>query len=477
MADITFSRLPSEATDRWSITAAVVSGDQALKALKVLPYLNEADITTENQARNKAYVERAVFYNATGRTLDGLMGVAYKKDPTTQLPEYLQYLLTDCDGMRNSIYQKSQAALANVLKTGRDGVMVDFNNRLQQPVINSYAADSIINWAFDDTGRLILVVLEESIEVRDGYEVKNITQWRELMLNNGVCTVRLWQLDKDKKPEIVQVADVNGQMVNELVMRSKSKVLDFIPFRFIGSRSNDATIDDTPLYALAKLNVAHYRNSADYEDSVFYVGQAQPWISGLSEEWRDHLIAQKTSYVGSRAPFLLPEGGAFGFAQPSPNTLVYEAMEQKEKQMVALGARLLDANAVQISATQSDNDKEASTSVLSMCAANVSEAFQTAISWCAVLLDKPLTKEDEQASFKINQDYSKLMVDPQALAAMVNAWQSGAISVNDVREYLRKQGVLATERTDDLIQDDIDMQEPNLANVQPLKLVNGNGKQ
>lgn len=464
MADISTSRIPSEALERWRTTSAVVAGDQALKALKVLPYLNKADKSEENIARNEAYCERAVFYNATGRTLDGLMGVAYKKDPTTQLPEYLQYLLTDCDGMRNSIYQKSQSVLSNVLKTGRDGLMVDFNNRLQRPVINSYAAESIINWAYDDTGRLILVVLAESIEVRDGYEVKYVDQWREMMLLNGVCTVRLWQKNKEGNAEIVQAKDADGNMVDELVMRSKSKPLDFIPFRFVGSRNNDANIDDTPLYALAKLNVAHYRNSADYEDSVFYSGQAQPWMSGLTEQWIEHAEFKKC-YVGSRAPMLLPENGAFGFAQPQPNTLVHEAMTHKETQMVALGARLLDANTVQISATQSDNDKEASTSVLSMCAANVSEAFQTAISWCAILLDKALTKEEEQSSFKVNQDYSKLMVDPQGLTAIVGAWQSGAIAVNDVREYLRKQGILATERTDELISADIETQEPNLGDV------------
>jgi Domain of unknown function (DUF4055) len=460
-SDITYNRISEEALERWRITTAVVSGDQALKALKVLPYLNSADMTEENKARNASYVDRAVFYNATGRTLDGLLGVAFKKDPTTILPEYLSYLLTDCDGMRNSLYQKAQATVSNLLKTGRDGLMVDFNNRLQKPVISAYAAESIINWKYDDTGGLVLVVLEESIEVRDGYEVKNIMQWRELMLVNGVCVVKLWQLDKDKKPQIVQIKDADGNMVDELIMRSKSKPLDFIPFRFVGSRNNDATIDDVPLYALAKLNVAHYRNSADYEDSVFYVGQAQPWISGLTEEWRDDLVKSK-QYIGSRSPFLLPEGGAFGFAQPSPNTLVYEAMEQKEKQMVALGARVLDQNAIQVTATQSDNDKEASTSVLSICCANASEAFQTAINWCARLLDKELTKEQEQETFKINQDYSTMVVDSQAVTSLVGVWQSKGIALSDLRAYLRKQGIIATERTDQEIDDDLDAEPPML---------------
>lgn len=466
--DITWSRLPADALERWAITRAVVSGDQAMRAAKLLPVLNPLDYSAENKSRNEAYVERAVFYNATGRTLDGLIGTAFKKDPSVALPVYLDYLRTDADGSRNSIYQQSQAVTAHLLQAGRHGLMVDFDGALNRPVIKSYTAENIINWRYAGPS-LTMLVLSETVDAHEdgGYGIDSVSQWREMYLDeSGRCVCRLWQLDKDGKPQIHQVADANGRMVDELVMRTQSKPsLDFIPFRFVGARNNDATIDDVPLYALAKLNVAHYRNSADYEDSVFYVGQAQPWISGLTEEWRDHLQAQKTAYIGSRAPFLLPEGGAFGFAQPSPNTLVYEAMNQKEAQMVALGARLLDQNAVQITATQSENDKEVSTSVLSMCAANANEAYQTAIGWCAVMVDKPLSVADEQATIKINQDYSRVVVDSQAVAALVAAWQTGVIAKSDLRNYLRSEGVIATERTDEDVDSDLSLEGPSLGEL------------
>lgn len=466
--DITFNRVPADALERWSVTRAVVSGDQAMRAAKLLPYLNPLDHSAENKARNEAYVERAVFYNATGRTLDGLIGTAFKKDPDLTLPAYLDYLRTDADGARNSIYQQSQSVVSQLLQAGRHGLMVDFDGALNRPVIKSYAAENIINWRYAGPS-LAMLVLFESVEVPEtgGYGIDSVSQWRELYLDeSGRCVCRLWQLDKDGKPQVRQVADANGKMVDELVMRTQSKPsLDFIPFRFVGARNNDASIDDVPLYALARLNVAHYRNSADYEDSVFYVGQAQPWISGLTEEWRDHLEAQKTAYIGSRSPFLLPQGGAFGFAQPSPNSLVKEAMDQKEAQMVALGARLLDQNAIQVTATQNENDKEVSTSVLSMCAANANEAYQTAIGWCAVMVDKPLSEADAQAAFKINQDYSRVVIDSQAVTALVAAWQTGVIAKPDVRAWLRSEGIIATERTDEMIEDDLALQGPALAGL------------
>lgn len=465
MTDITYSKIPEDAQERWAVVRAVVAGDQAMRKGGFLPTLNEADKSAENLARNKAYVERAVFYGATGRTLDGLIGIAFRKDPSHNLPGRLQYMLTDADGSKNSIYQQSQAVASNVLEVGRHGLMVDFDSRLNRPVIKSYNAESIINWR-NDGGQLSLVVLVETIEEPDGYGVNEVTQYRELALEGGVCVCRLWRVDDKGSARLHPVPDVNtATMVDQVVMRSQSKPLDFIPFRFVGSRNNDEGIDASPLYALASLNVAHYRNSADYEDSVFFVGQAQPWISGLTEEWREHLESQKTAYIGSRAPFLLPEGGSFGFAQPGPNTLVKEAMDQKEQQMIALGARLLDQTVRTTTATESENDKEVSTSVLSMCIANVNEAYQSAIGWCAEMLGKPLTDEEQQASYKINHDYSRTNIDSQAIAALVAAWQAGVIAKPDLRAYLRAEGIIAVERTDEEIDGELEMQGPALGTV------------
>jgi hypothetical protein len=37
------------------------------------------------------------------------------------------------------------------------------------------------------------------------------------------------------------------------------------------------------------MNIAHYHNSAEYENSVFLCGQIQPVMTGLDTEWRDWL--------------------------------------------------------------------------------------------------------------------------------------------------------------------------------------------
>jgi hypothetical protein len=459
--DITFDRCPADARERWQTVRAVVSGDQAMRAGKYLPTLNAQDKSLENESRNSAYVQRAVFYNATGRTLDGLIGLAFKRAPSGDMPPVLDYLLRNADGRGNSIYQQSQATLASVMMTGRHGLYIDYDNA-QRPCIKSYAAETIINWRYQD-GKLSMVVLKESAEVTDGYGVSEVDQWRELALENGQCVCRIWRMGDKGEPVQQAMTDSNGREVAQVVVRSRGHVLGYIPFQFVGSRNNDDGIDSAPLYDLARLNVAHFRNSADYEDSVFYTGQAQPWGSGVTADFLED-TKQNGLYVGARSVIWLPQGGAFGFAQPSPNTLVKEAMDQKEAQMIALGARLIDQTAIAVTATQNENDREASTSVLSMCASNVNEAYQNALLWCADMLDKPITLDEASGAFKISQDYARMKIDATAVSALVSAWQSGAIGLPDLRAYLRSEGVIAPERDDDMIDGDLEAQGPQLGN-------------
>jgi hypothetical protein len=452
--NISYNRIPPEALKRWAKVRAVCAGADEVKKGGYLPYLNKEDKTPANTARNEAYVERAQLYNATGRTKEGLIGLAFRRDPdASTLPERLKYLLDDADGAGVSIYQQSQSVLGNVLQVARHGLYVDFSEALARPVIKSYLAEDIINWRPALVGGkvvLTLVVLKELIEVPDGYGYEPVEQFRELALEEGVFVSRVYQM-----------ADSGPVLVEEITPNARSGKLDFIPFAFVGATNNDETIDGAPLYDLAELNIGHFRNSADYEDSVFFVGQAQPWISGLDQEWREFLEKRKELYIGSRNPILLPENGAFGFAQVAPNTLAKEAMDHKEAQMISLGARLIETTRANKTASEDNNDEVASTSVLSLAVANVSEAYKRCIAWCGRYLDMG----DVKAEYKINTDFASMSLDPQTLTAIVAAWQSGAYAKPDLRAFLRRLGVIASERSDEQIDSDLESEGPALGGM------------
>ena len=229
-----------------------------------------------------------------------------------------------------------------------------------------------------------------------------------------------------------------------------------IPFTFIGATDNNATIDHAPLYDMSVINLTHYRNSADYEDSCFFIGQAQPWISGLDTQWRDWMVDQKM-YVGSRSPIMLPELGKFGIEQAQPNTLVKEAMDQKEAQMVALGARLVQKGQAIKTATEAQADNEAEHSVLSLVVENVSEAYTAALGWAAQFM-----RVSGSPFIEINRDFNEYTMDAQKLTATVAAWQAGAIPLSDMLSSFKRAGIVDSERTDDDIMGELEAQDTGL---------------
>ncbi len=466
MADVTHRRKDfTHALTDWQLVSDICSGERVVKAKKeaYLPKPNPNDTTDANARRYSQYIDRAVFYNATGRTLQGLVGAVFRKWPTLTVPAILNYAGDDIDGAGVSIYQQSQSTLANVLKKGRHALLADYPNveapasKAQQDAglirasIVGIDAEQVINWRTEKVGgvqRLSLVVICESAEqvTEDGFGSQSIPQYRVLKLVEGVYTVELWR----------HLAG-NWQVVEVYQPRTgKGQYWNVIPLIFIGAQNNDTEIDESPLYDLARLNMAHYRNSADYEDSAFFVGQAQPWISGLTEEWRTHL-EESGIYIGSRTPILLPEGGAFGFAQVNPNTLVKEAMDQKERQMVALGARLVERGQAVKTATEAQAENEAQHSALSLVANNVSEAYTTALGWMAQFMNA-----SEKVEYTLNQDFIEQTLDAQMLTALITAWQSGRMPSSDLWMQFRKFGIIDPEKDDEGIKAELESEDAGL---------------
>lgn len=469
MADVTHVKKEVlGARDDWHLVDDVCKGERAIKAKKTyyLPMPNPDDKSTRNQARYTQYLARSVFYGATSRTLQELVGAVFRKWPTLSVPAALDYVESDIDGEGVSIYQQSQSSLEAVLRRGRHALLVDYPNvtvesvslldeqkRFVRASVVSINADQVINWRTEKLGgvhRLALVVIQETNETvtADGFGEETETQYRVLRLVEGVYQVEIWRQVAENREwaiaELYQPTDRAGKQWNE------------IPLTFIGAENNDTSIDRSPLIDLARINLAHYRNSADYEDSTYFVGQPQPWISGLSEEWRNWLEEQGV-YVGSRTPILLPEGGAFGYAQVAPNSIVKEAMDQKERQMVALGARLVERGQAVKTATEAQAENEAQHSVLSLAANNVSDAYTLVLGWMAQFMGA-----NEAVEYTLNQDFVEHNLDAQMLTALIGAWQSGRLPASDLWSQLRKHGVIDPEKTDEDIQEELDAEPPTV---------------
>jgi len=456
---------------RWQKIDDVVAGEYAIKQAGdvYLPRPNPLDDSEENLSRYDQYKDRATFFNATSRTLEGLIGIAYRRSPEITITPPMDWIRTDVDGSGGGIINQSHRILEDTFRNARAGLLVDFPARnetislaeLQQQNIHAtitpYRAQQITNWRVNEEQELSLVVLYEQIESGSDFEVGVIEQWRELRIGQFSTeeegapqryVVRIWRrggTDGQGAPEIYaeyQPTDAAG------------RPWEIIPFTFVGAMDNNAEIDKPPLEDLSNLNLAHYRNSADFEESAFFIGQPTIVFTGLDDQWIQ-VMQDNGVYVGSREAVPLPVGASAMILQANPNTLAQEGMRLKEAQMIALGARLLTQDNAVKTAEQSRSDTAAAHSVLSLVCDNVSAAYSLALAWA---LRFTTVGSTEEVGFSIPTDFTGLAADPQLMTALVAGWQAGALPRSDLFAALRQLGVIDQDKSDADIEAELELE-------------------
>lgn len=442
----------AEQLAKYELIRVCLAGQEEVKKAgdKWLPRPNAADTSPENKARFDAYLLRAVFYNVVGNTVAGLTGQVFAAEPVSEFPEQMDPMWWDVTGTGVSMAQQAKRTLSSILAYGRCGLLTDFPKKNDdgsdftreqvqsgeaRPVIQFYGSTDVINWRYkiiNSQSVLSLVVLNESYTIEDdGFEIKRGRCKRVLRLDeNNEYIVDEWRPMADdpeqgwvKQPPMMPT-DANG------------KRLTYIPFTFVGSQNNDSNVDRPPMYDMAVLNMAHYHNSADYEDSVYMVGQPTPYFAGLTKDWVDNVLGGVIQ-LGSRAAVPLPENGQAGLIQANANPMVKEAMDKKESQMIALGAQLVEDKQVQRTLGEAKMENAMVNSTLTSCAVNVSAAMEQCIKWACDFYGE----ESADVVYKLSTDFAIQKMSAQDRAQLIAEWQGGAISWSEMRGQLRQSGV------------------------------------
>lgn len=439
---------------QYSLISDCIDGQEAIKARGIvyLPMPNPSDTSNNNLLRYAAYKNRAVFYGVTGRTLSGLLGQVFNVEPVIKVPALLDAVVKDANGAGIPLSQLAQEVEGLVLAYGRAGLFVDYPQTKGKPTtmadlqsgnvrpnIISYLSENIINWRTVKRGGelvLTLIVLREKYESDVGdYGISINVQYRVLKLTDNKYNQEVFRQTSGG-----WTSEETGGNITPL--DSAGNPFSFIPFTFVGAINNDIKIDNPPLYDLAALNIAHYRNSADYEDSVYLVGQPTPILSGLTKDWVDNVL--KGSFeLGSRGSIPLPVGASASLLQAQENGLVKEAMADKERQMVALGAKLVEQKTVQRTATEAGLEEASEVSVLATITRNVSAAFKFALEVCSLFVGSTTIASDannDTIVFSLNTEFALASATPDELRATVELWQKAAITFSEMRASLRRNG-------------------------------------
>ena len=431
----------------WELGRDSVKGAPAIKkgGTKYLPMPNSLDQSEENKQDYADYKQRACYVNFTSQTKEGLIGMAFLKDAAIEIKEPLSYLEKSTDGGALSLTQFTRKLLGDSLEVGRSGILVDYPTvadgltKIETDGINAnmlrYKAESIINWRTENINGasvLSLVVLTEKMQKTsdDGFSSEEVTYYRVLKLEEGVYSQCIYN-DEEDIVSVIEPTKNDGSRWNE------------IPFTFVGSENNNEDIDKPVLIDIAEANIAHYRNSADYEESSFITGQPTPYLAGLTQSWVDSVLDGKI-VLGSKAAIFLPENGTAGLLQSAPNSMPIEGMRQKEEQMIKIGARIIADSSGTETAEAAKIRFSGQNSKLSSVIGNIEEAIKKSAGWVGEFMGG-----DGDIEFKLNRQFYDSTIDPQKLIANIQMLDRGVIGMTDFREMLRKAADIT--RTDEEI--------------------------
>ena len=410
----------------WEKCRVTVEGDDSLKAWPRLTTV-APKLSSQTDTEYRAMVSRATLFGASGRTVDGMLGMVMRKEIDTDgFPALMKPIIEDMTLALDSklnLDDFADLALYEDLVIGRVGYLIErpavntagmtqaqvtaLNLR---PYVAQYKAESIVDWRFDrvnNSAQLSMVRLTECVEVwKSDVERVEVEQERRLLLINGVYLQRIYR--EDGKGTLIQQGD-------DIIPLMNGKPLDFIPFIC------DFSITRPPILDLVNTNLSHFRTDVDLEHGAHFTAIPTPMFAGFDFEEGSpfHLGAiggHSAQNPDAKAWFLEFEGKGL-------DTLK-DMKEDKKAQMSVLGARFLDAEKAQAEATDTlriRKSGETSTlaSIVQRRSRSLTRILEIMRDWMGITGD---------VTVQLNTDYSDTSLTPEQMTALFGMLQGGAIS-------------------------------------------------
>ena len=433
------------ALPRWTKCRDAIEGEDAVHKAgeQYLPRLKG-----QENDEYLAYVKRTPFYNATARTVDGLVGMLFRKDPSVEVPEAMSGVTSDMTLTGCDFNELAEIVAREVIGVGRLGLLVEYpsvdNSTMTKaqaaainlrPYVAQYKAESILNWRVERINNAMqptMITLMESVVVWDGeFESKQVAQVRALLLTEGKYLQRLYR--KNAKDEWEQFGD-------DIVPLKRGQPLSSIPFVIFGPAHNDMAVQKPPVYDLVTLNLSHYRTTADLEHGAHFTGLPTPVITGYRAG------ADEKFSIGSAIAWVFPEKEAdakyLEFTGQGLDALE-KRLQSKEAGMAAIGARMLAPEKKQAEAEGTVQLRHAGEgAVLGTIGDMIEQGFARLL---AIMAEWEGISGTIEVDF--NDEFVDSVLDAPAVLALVKAWQSGAMSFDSLFWNLKQANFIDEERT------------------------------
>jgi len=480
--------------ESWELVRDCYEGARGLQGEREERYLPRLSKQTDPEYYR--YRKRAIFFNAVKRTVQAMTGFVFRQNPEVVTPNnpVMAEFLRDCTLTGKSFYDYAKETVGEVHKVGGRGTLVDWrpepNNR---PFLIAYEREDIRNWRYDMIGGqsvlALLVLCERSTQwIRtspeekepDEFSTRCYQQFRVITLEQDTPDGEYYVYVRVFRPKagmntqqpiqkpagtggvpttVINQIPIEFVLVDQMVPMRGTNTLNRIPFVFHGSEINDIDTTDIPMETIAEINVGHYRNSADYENALHRAGQPTLVLTGF--DFSDK-APQEGIRLGSEEGLVSDNVNAkaeYVSYDANKASALTGAMDKKEEQMAAQGARILEkqtsSKGVEAFETVQLREGAGTSALMTMTIANtqsLTDVLQWTVWWTDRSIEQPEDLdsggEDDKAKVytELNTEFIQLVMDSPMLHELTAAYLQGAISFDTYFENMQKGGVVSSER-------------------------------
>ena len=381
-----------------------------------------------------------------------MVGSVTRNKPILELPTRIASMREAATFEGHSLDVLLEDALRETLSIGRYAMLLDYPTDGaapgSAPFISTFNAESILDWKEELVGGRQKLTYLRLHEDNDDLET-GVEQHLVLQLAPAYTVKRFHVTTKRNGPAIQSVEEI--QLGEDIIPVINGSPLFDIPAVVVSPYNLKADVEKPPFLDLVNVNLAHWRNSADYYWSLYLTSQPTPWVSGAINE------KNKPTQIGSGAFWVLPQGAQAGMLEFTGAGIAAQktALDDLTAQMATLGARMVYDGKGRNETT--DTAKLRHRSELSLLHSSVN-MVEAAILKLLRLAAEWTSENPEDVSLKLHRDFTTAQMDPATLTALIKAWQAGAISHDTLLMNMKKGELMDVNRAlddeRDLIEED-----------------------
>lgn len=439
-----------EMLPKWLRIAALMGGTDAMRAAgtRYLPRF-KAECDDDYQRR----LEMATLYPALSETVSNMTGRVFSRPiDSSEVASALQSDLVNIDLQGNALSQFAaqwftqalaygmshvlvDSPVINTASNRRDGVvsLADYQRSGARPYVRIIEPQQVIGWRVERVNNVDTLtrvrIRETDIRTDDDYNQQAVERVRVITPSD----YQVWKHSRDSGWAIVEEGDNQAGV---------------IPLVTLYTGRTGILRADPPLDDLAHLNIKHWQEQSDQDQSVGFARIRMMFTFGADPDQVIQIAPDMATNMPQDAKAEIIQGSSESVKVGA------DALASLEGQMKEAGAKLLKKDQGKVtSALQARTDAIVEQSALGRMAQDLEDAIDKALSMMAMYRGSP-----DAGNVSVNDDFNQF--DDDQVDDLQKLVMMGSLSEQSAFEEAQRRGIVSRERDWETEQERIGSETP-----------------